>query len=735
MTAHCPHCGQPVPESAPGGLCPACMLKVGASATGEADPGGTVPESAPSAPPAAEEIARLFPQLEILGCLGRGGMGAVYQARQPRLDRMVALKILLPGPGVTAQDPAVAERFAREARALARLNHPNIVTVYDFGEAGGFLYLLMEYVDGTNLRQMLRGGKLAPEAALAIVPRVCEALQYAHDQGVVHRDIKPENILVDQAGRVKIADFGIAKLLRRQPGEDTLTREHHVIGTPHYMAPEQVEHPLAVDHRADIYSLGVVFYEMLTGELPLGKFAPPSRKVKVDVRLDEVVLHAMEKEPARRYQHASEVKTDIEGLSRAAALPAAAEPARKRRRVLLVYGLLCCAVGLPAGLALDLPFVTMLSAIGLIAAALKLSGRWPFPTLFANEQESANLPPVPAGQELTPGQMVLLYAGFTCCIFLLGAAALRDFPPLFRAFLALLSLICLGLLVPSIVLRRRIFPPHRTNGGSVRSPGRRSPLYWVVTLLVAGFGLLTLIALILVGSTVMVNHILPAIRGGHPLPDERAPAVYGAMPGHPDAGGDVVFLPGTGTNAGAAVYRIGPALPRPLGPEHVVTLAGAGDAHPRFLDLDLGRQFAAAEFAGPSAESDPEATAAWCRQHGIDLMAEATPADGALVGWDMAIVPVQPPDWDLPDTTRLDQLLHTASPIPQLTLPTDPRGSPAYAFRTREGSIGMLQILPAPPDATPPAVSVRYKVATGEDGAGFQALGNPPRRPSRGISP
>jgi len=173
----------------------------------------------------------------------------------------------------------------------------------------------MEYVDGPNLRQLERAAKLTPREALQIVPQICEALQYAHDEGIVHRDIKPENVLLDKKGRVKIADFGLAKILGREPQDFHLTGAGQVMGTPNYMAPEQVEHPQSVDHRADIYSLGVVFYEMLTGELPLGKFAPPSRKVQVDVRLDDVVLRALEKEPERRYQTASQVKSAVETLS------------------------------------------------------------------------------------------------------------------------------------------------------------------------------------------------------------------------------------------------------------------------------------------------------------------------------------------------------------------------------------------------------------------------------------
>ena len=331
----CPHCGKPVLPTALGGICPECMLKAGL-ATQTEGPGATGLHGTKAVhpPPSPAEIASLFPQLEILECLGRGGMGVVYKARQPRLNRLVALKILARDK---EQDAQFAERFTREAQALARLSHPNIVTVHDFGQVGQasslppsakqnekpetgkmpvpLCYLVMEFVDGLSLRQLLQTGKMKPEQALTIVPKICEALQYAHEQGIVHRDIKPENILLDKQGRVKIADFGIAKMVGVEAGQQTLTGAKDVMGTPHYMAPEQIEKPQTVDHRADIYSLGVVFYEMLTGELPLGKFAPPSAKVQIDVRLDEVVLRALEKEPERRYQQVSEVKTQLETIA------------------------------------------------------------------------------------------------------------------------------------------------------------------------------------------------------------------------------------------------------------------------------------------------------------------------------------------------------------------------------------------------------------------------------------
>ncbi len=306
----CPRCGSPLPAGADAASCPSCLLRLGLEARSDVVRTGSGAASPPPEPPSSAELAKLFPQLEIAEPLGRGGMGVVYRARQRGLERDVALKILL----VRREDrDAFAERFAREARALARLSHPGIVGVHDFGMVGEHWYLTMEYVDGTNLRHLMRSGELRPSQALDVVGQVCAALQAAHEEGVVHRDIKPENILVDRAGRVKIADFGLAKLARG--GADRLTGTLQAMGTPHYMAPEQYERPQEVDHRADIFSLGVVFYELLTGELPVGAFDPPSKKVSVDVRLDEVVLKAMRREPDRRYQHASEVGTEVTSIA------------------------------------------------------------------------------------------------------------------------------------------------------------------------------------------------------------------------------------------------------------------------------------------------------------------------------------------------------------------------------------------------------------------------------------
>ena len=311
----CSQCGEELADDISGEVCPKCLVLKGFDTGNEPRDSTAATEPLPTLKPEnlrKERLAELFPELEIQGQLGQGGMGIVYRAKQRQLDRLVALKILR--VDINA-DPTFAERFLREARAMAKLNHPAIITVFDFGQREGLYFFLMELVDGPNLRQVVRAGDLTPEQALAIVPQICDALQYAHDQNVVHRDVKPENILLSAQGHVKIADFGLAKLMGTEESDYTLTGTRQVMGTPHYMAPEQMEKPQQVDHRADIFSLGVVFYEMLTGELPLGRFAPPSEKVTVDVRLDEVVLRTLAKEPELRYQQATEIKTEVENVS------------------------------------------------------------------------------------------------------------------------------------------------------------------------------------------------------------------------------------------------------------------------------------------------------------------------------------------------------------------------------------------------------------------------------------
>lgn len=407
----CPQCEADLPANFPPGVCPACLLRQGMSpstltgAAGEAGSGNIGSGNVGSGgrrhwiPPTPEDLAPRFPQLEIVQLLGQGGMGAVYKVRQKELDRWAALKIL---PDDVASDPSFAERFQREARTLAQLSHPHIVTVYEFGQRDGVFFLLMEFVDGVTLRQAIRAGLVAtsssiqsglsgeglpqltavsqpvatpepsrhisPMAALGIVGQICDALQFAHEEGVVHRDIKPENILIDKRGRVKIADFGLAKLLGRAANFPTLTDTHQVMGTPAYMAPEQMEGSRSIDHRADIFSLGVVFYELLTGELPLGRFAPPSQKYSLDVRLDEIVLRTLEKEPARRYQQASAVKQDVETLRNPANVGASSKTAQPRQSWLTGN------IGLSIGKLTSLAVVIALSIfVGLVGTIFFIS--------------------------------------------------------------------------------------------------------------------------------------------------------------------------------------------------------------------------------------------------------------------------------------------------------------------------------------------------------------------------
>ena len=319
----CERCGASV-EATPGlqGLCAACLLK--ASLQPEVVvTGGSARRPAPT----LDALAPHFPDLELLSLIGQGGMGAVYRVRQRSLGREAALKVLSLD---TEVDPAFGERFEREARLLASIEHPNIVSVYGAGKAGPHWYLLMELVDGVSLRQVIAARETDPRAALAIVGQVCDALQAAHDRGVVHRDIKPENVIVTRKGQAKILDFGLAKLMHREPRTaNTLTETGQVMGTVRYMAPEQWERPLSVDHRADIYSLGVVLYELLTGELPMGRFPLPSQKAAVGASVDRIVLKTLEKEPAQRYQQASEVRADVTRAAGATSAGAQATPSVK----------------------------------------------------------------------------------------------------------------------------------------------------------------------------------------------------------------------------------------------------------------------------------------------------------------------------------------------------------------------------------------------------------------------
>jgi len=272
-------------------------------------------------PPSPDELQEMLPQYEISGFLGRGGMGAVYRGRQVKLNRDVAIKLLPESLAGGNDELNFVARFEQEAQAMARLDHPAIVSVFDFGETpAGQLYFVMEFVDGMDIHQYLAAndGQLSQEHALAIASHVLDALEYAHSNGIVHRDIKPANVLLDQRGRVKIADFGLAKRFADDEEGNSgpaLTMANVAVGTPDFVAPEALEDGRIPDHRADIYAVGVMLYQMLTGALPRGQFKTPTEhRPEIDPRLDGIVSRALQANPDDRYASATEIRGDLDAV-------------------------------------------------------------------------------------------------------------------------------------------------------------------------------------------------------------------------------------------------------------------------------------------------------------------------------------------------------------------------------------------------------------------------------------
>jgi len=281
-------------------------------------------------------IGARFGQYEIVALIGAGGMGTVYRARDTRLGREVAVKVL---PPRLAQDAEFLQRFQREASTVASLDHPHIIAILNVGEQDGLYYIVMRLAQGETLHDLIRrSGALPVEQALKIIEQLADALQYAHQRSIIHRDLKPANIMVEPHERVTLMDFGIAK-----PLASKLTRAGTLIGTPEYMAPEQFT-PAPVDARADLYALGVVLYEMLTGQVPFKgdtpfsvsqqhTHAPPAPPRQINPRIppavEQVILHSLSKRPEERYQTALELATALRAAVSGDRPPAPERPGLK----------------------------------------------------------------------------------------------------------------------------------------------------------------------------------------------------------------------------------------------------------------------------------------------------------------------------------------------------------------------------------------------------------------------
>jgi len=285
----CTSCGAALSESQAkrfGALCPDCMLRF-----------------------AGQEELPEFPGVEIVSTIGKGGMGVVYEAVQSRLGRRVALKILSPHLAFNA---SFMRRFHAEAHLLARLHHPNIVTVHDMGVHGGLPYILLERVEGKSLRALLQKGPVPAARALEIASMVCDALECAHGAGIVHRDIKPENILIDERGQAKLVDFGLA--ISASVEDRKAPRARFKIGTPLYMSPEQIRKPEEVDGRADLFSVGVVLLELLTGKTPKRTGREMSVPRTIPAPVAAFLKKLLASDPKKRVASAKEARAILQSL-------------------------------------------------------------------------------------------------------------------------------------------------------------------------------------------------------------------------------------------------------------------------------------------------------------------------------------------------------------------------------------------------------------------------------------
>lgn len=281
--------------------------------------------------PEPAELAPLFPGYEIEGLIATGGMGAVYGAVQKSLERAVAIKIL---PQEFTHDETFHSSFEAEAKAMARLNHPNLIGVYDFGEVAGLLYIIMEYVPGQSLHHSAHGIAIDPAEVIRLVTGICHGLAHAHENGIIHRDIKPSNILLDLNANPKIGDFGLAR-----PADLQIQAGEEIFGTPHYTAPEVLSSPSLVDQRADIFSVGVILHELLTGRLPAEDHRTASAISMCDPRFDAIIRRATDPVPDRRYASALELINELHTIATTAGpkvlrtVPAVAKPQIRRRKL------------------------------------------------------------------------------------------------------------------------------------------------------------------------------------------------------------------------------------------------------------------------------------------------------------------------------------------------------------------------------------------------------------------
>lgn len=335
----CQTCQLPIPDEAPGGGCPRCLFQAGSSESGETAVGVDGESALGQSGIAREELDHAFPNLQIIELLGSGGMGIVFKAIQSGLEREVALKVLSCPAG---QFEPFSLRFEQEAKILARLNHRGIVTVFDSGKvmlregSAPLFYILMEYVEGGDLQHLLSKGAMEPEKAFRVIADIAEALGCAHENGILHRDIKPANLLVAESGEIRIADFGVARLitLDGKNGESGLTITGTTVGTPFYIAPEVWDDPESVDHRADIYALGVVLHHMLTGERPTGHLESPSRLLNFPGWIDKPVMKAIARKPEDRYDNVGEFSSD----ARRVAERIGKLPRQRKRRIYVGVG-------------------------------------------------------------------------------------------------------------------------------------------------------------------------------------------------------------------------------------------------------------------------------------------------------------------------------------------------------------------------------------------------------------